>query len=263
VKVSVVVPTRNSERTLEACLLSIRAQTHGDVEIVVVDNHSTDATQSVGRQLSDRFATIGPERSAQRNHGAALAAGSHLLFIDSDMVLEPEVVRDCVALAAVAEAIVIPEESFGEGFWARCKTLERRCYLGDESIEAARFFTRDIFERVAGYDESMDAAEDWDLHERVRTAGGRFARTNATIRHDEGRLRLRALMAKKFRYGSAMQPYLEKHPERARAQLRLVRPAFVRHASDLLAEPFTGFGVVVMKSAEAAAGAAGLLRARL
>ena len=260
--VSVVVPTRNSGRTVEACLSSVRAQSHADVEIVVVDNHSTDATPTIAKRLSDRFATIGPERSAQRNHGAALASGTHLLFVDSDMVLDPGVVQECVELAGRAEAIVIPEESFGEGFWARCKRLERRCYLGDDSIEAARFFARDVFERVGGYDEQLAAAEDWDLHERVRQAGARVARTTAMIRHDEGRLRLSSLMAKKFQYGAAMRPYLAKHPERARAQLRLVRPAFVRNAGRLAAEPLTAVGVVVMKSAEAAAGAAGLLRAR-
>jgi glycosyltransferase involved in cell wall biosynthesis len=261
--VTVVVPTRNSARTLEACLSSIRAQTYPDVEIVVVDNHSRDATQTIGRRLSDRFATTGPERSAQRNHGAALAAGSHLFFVDSDMVLSPAVLQECVELADRADAIVIPEESFGEGFWARCKTLERRCYLGDESIEAARFFSREIFDRAAGYDEQLAAGEDWDLHERVRAAGGRFARTNALIHHDEGRLRLSALMAKKFRYGTAMRPYLAKHPELARSQLRLVRPAFVRNRHDLLGDPVTALGVIAMKSAEAAAGAAGLVRAWL
>jgi glycosyltransferase involved in cell wall biosynthesis len=260
--VSVVVPTRDSARTLEACLESVRAQSYPDVEIVVVDNHSTDATLAIATRLSDRFATIGPERSAQRNHGAALAAGTHLLFVDSDMVLDRRVVQECVEIAGRAEAIVIPEESFGEGFWARCKRLERRCYLGDESIEAARFFARDVFERVGGYDEELAAAEDWDLHERARQAGARVGRTSAMIRHDEGRLRLTRLMAKKFQYGAAMRPYLAKHPERAKAQLRLVRPAFVRHAGRLAAEPFTGVGVVVMKCAEAAAGAAGLLRAR-
>lgn len=261
--VSVVVPTRNSGRTLEACLSSIRAQTHPDVELVIVDNHSTDATPEIAGRLGDRFATIGPERSAQRNHGAVLATGSHLLFVDSDMVLHPRVVEECVELADRAEAVVIPEESFGEGFWARCKTLERRCYLGEESIEAARFFSRDVFARVGGYDENLAAAEDWDLHERVRAAGGRLARTKAMIRHDEGRLRLRSLMTKKFRYGSAMRPYIAKHPELARSQLTLVRPAFIRHRRDLLAEPLTALGVIAMKSAEAAAGVAGLARARL
>ncbi|WP_255696395.1 glycosyltransferase [Allobranchiibius sp. GilTou73] len=42
--VSVVVPTRDNERTIDSCLASVRAQTHVDVELIVVDNHSTDAT---------------------------------------------------------------------------------------------------------------------------------------------------------------------------------------------------------------------------
>ena len=75
-RVSFVVPTRNTERTLAACLASVRAQDHPDVELVVVDNASTDGTAAIAREHADIFEAAGPERSAQRNRGATLASGS-------------------------------------------------------------------------------------------------------------------------------------------------------------------------------------------
>jgi arabinofuranan 3-O-arabinosyltransferase len=160
-----------------------------------------------------------------------------------------------------AGAVVIPEESFGEGFWARCKGLERSCYVGDAKIEAARFFTRDLFEQLGGYDEELVGGEDWDLHERARRAGAMIGRTTSFIRHDEGRLELRALLAKKFRYGKTLGRYARKHPGLARSQLQPVRPAFLRHRRRLLHDPTAAVGMVVMKLAEAGAGLAGLVAA--
>jgi GT2 family glycosyltransferase len=180
------------------------------------------------------------------------------------MVLEPDVIADCVELTATgAGAVVVPERSFGHGFWARCKALERSCYVGDPTIEAARFFSRAVFEQVGGYDETLNAGEDWDLHERVRRTGAAIARTRAYIDHDEGDLRLRDLLAKKFRYGTTIGEYLRKHPDLARTQLRLARPAFARHGRRLARQPLTAFGMLVMKAGEAGAGAAGLLAARV
>jgi glycosyltransferase involved in cell wall biosynthesis len=263
-KVSVIVPTRNSARTLRACLESIRAQTHPDLEVIVVDNTSTDATQQIAKRLADRLLVAGPERSAQRNRGAEAASGESLLFLDSDMVVGLSVVAECMALAAAgADAIVVPEESFGEGFWARCKALERSCYVEDSSIEAARFFTRDLFERIGGYDETLVGTEDWDLQERVNQASVRVERTEAWISHDEGRLELGALMAKKFRYGKTLGRYRRKHRALARTQFRLVRPAFLRHRRRLLRSPLLTSGMVVMKTAEAGAGIAGLVAATM
>jgi glycosyltransferase involved in cell wall biosynthesis len=94
--VTVVVPTKNSERTLEACLYSISHQNYEHIEIIVIDNHSTDSTKKVAIKFTDKFYTKGPERSVQRNYGVSKANGDYLLFIDSDMVLDKNVVSECL-----------------------------------------------------------------------------------------------------------------------------------------------------------------------
>jgi glycosyltransferase involved in cell wall biosynthesis len=263
--VSVVVPTRNSASHLRACLASIKGQTHSPLELIVVDNHSEDDTQEIARELADMVAVLGPERSAQRNEGARLSTGAYVFFVDSDMVLEPGVVAEAVALAAAGpRSVVIPEVSFGSGFWARCKALERSLYLGDETVEAARFFRRADFEAVGGFDEEMPAGpEDWDLHERIRATGVAVARTSALIYHDEGRPTLGSLARTKLYYGRGMATYIRKHPELARRQLTLVRPAFLRNWRALAADPVTAAGMVVMKTCEFAAGGVGLISERL
>lgn len=255
-----IVPTRNSARTLDACLDSIARQSYPDVEIVVVDNASSDATLEIASRFECAVLHIGPERSAQRNHGARHAGGSHLLFVDSDMVLEPEVVADCVSAArSGATAAIIPEVSFGDGFWAECKRLERSCYVGDDDIEAARFYERELFVRLGGFDEELNGPEDWDLSRRAASAGASIARVSSLIRHDEGRLELVALLKKKFRYGKSYLAYRRIHHTGARPQFRLVRPAFVRNRDALAAEPLTAAGMLVMKALEYSAGAAGAL----
>src|SRR3989344_7410236 len=130
--ISVVVPTKNSEGFLEQCLRTIKEQTYKNLEIIVVDNNSTDKTKEIAKKYTKLIFNKGPERSTQRNYGASKARGDYLLFIDSDMELTKNVVKDCIRRIQNTDigGLIIPEESFGKGFWARCKTLERSFYVG-------------------------------------------------------------------------------------------------------------------------------------
>lgn len=258
--VSVIVPTRNSERTLLACLTSIRAQSYTGVELIVVDNSSTDDTPRIAADLADRVATWGPERSAQRNRGERLASGDFLYFCDSDMRLEPDVVAQAVAIFTAEHevgAIVVPELSFGEGFWAGCRSLEKRLYLGDRSVEAARIFRRAAFQATGGYDEEMTGGEDYDLPDAIALAGWGTARTTSVAWHDEGRVQLRVVFAKKRYYGRGLPRWASHGVGRD----RLFRSSLVGHPFRLLRDPVHTAGLVMLKATDGAGLLAGALSA--
>jgi glycosyltransferase involved in cell wall biosynthesis len=241
--------------------LSIRSQDYRPIELIVIDNQSTDGTLQIASLHADVAETFGPERSAQRNRGALISTGNYLLFIDSDMLLERQVVGDCVdaAQASGLPAVVIPETSVGEGFLARCRALERSCYVGDDQIEAARFFLRDTFKACGGFDERLTAFEDWDLSRRLG-GGHSLPRTSSYVLHDEGTLRLAALLAKKKYYARSFALYLRKHGRSAVRQSNLIlRPAILRNWRRLLRHPVLAAGILSLKTLEAAAAGWGLL----
>lgn len=253
--VSVVVTTRNSAQTLEACLRSIRDQAYPATELVVVDNHSTDATLEIARRFAHQVATIGPERSAQRNHGASLASGQLLLFIDADMVLDPEVVAEGARILATgdAPAVIIPEETVGRGFWTACRALERDCYNGDDTIEAARFYTRAAFTGAGGFDTELNGGEDWDLSRRV-ARNRRLPRTRAIIHHDEGRTQLGTVYKKRRYYAPGYLAYARKHGRSATARGNpIFRAAYVRNWRTLGRHPLLTAGIFTLKAVELAA----------
>ncbi|MHB8433400.1 MAG: glycosyltransferase family 2 protein [Candidatus Tyrphobacter sp.] len=247
--VSIIVTTRNSSRTLEACLRSARAQTHPSIELIVVDNASTDSSVAIARSYADWVLTGGPERCAQRNAGVAVSAGEYVLIIDSDMVLESEVVRSCVERCGDGDAVAIDEVSFGDGFWARCKTLERGFYRGDRVVSAARFFRRRALVAVGGYDESLLGGEDWDVSMRI-VGRRQLVFAGAVISHDEGHPRLRDLLLKKLYYSRGLSRFLRKHGLGAVRRLNPVRGSLVRNIGAAAKHPVLGGGLVIMKTVE-------------
>jgi glycosyltransferase involved in cell wall biosynthesis len=252
---TVVVPTRNSERTIESCLRSLRDQSL-QCSVVVVDNHSRDATRSLADAYADLVIVGGPERSAQRNLGARAAPASVVGFVDSDMVVGPHVVEQAVqAIASGAGAVIVPERSFGEGFWAGVRAYERSFYEGAEAVEAARFFAWRVFDAIGGWDEELTGPEDWDLTLRARRIAP-VARCEDAIAHDEGRLRYLDACRKKAAYAVGLRRFAAKHGVRmlgATARRPYVRRPWV------LANA-RGAGLLALKAGEATAALATLLR---
>lgn len=249
--VSVVVTTRNSARTLRECLGSIRAQTYEPIELVVVDNASSDATASVASEYADSVIQAGPERCAQRNAGIAASSGEYVLVLDGDMVVDPQVVASCVERCAGTDGVAVDRAQSGRGFWARCKSLEADLYHGDRVVSAARFFRRRALLEVGGYDEALLGGDDWDVSMRVmRERPLPFA--DGCIRNDEGTVRLSERFLKQIYYGSSWRRFTKKHGAAALRRLNPARGAFLRNMPRLARHPVLAAGLVILKSTELA-----------
>jgi CelD/BcsL family acetyltransferase involved in cellulose biosynthesis/GT2 family glycosyltransferase len=262
VLVTVVVPTRNSGATLAACLNSLRQQT-APCAVIVVDNQSTDDTVAIAHRYADRVVDAGPERSTQRNLGARLAATPFVGFIDSDMVVSPTVVEEALTVLQGGDgAVIVPEQAVGDGFWAQVGKFEKIFYVGSPSVEAARFFHREVIAAAGGFDESFTGGEDWDLHLRVGQITS-VARIHGVISHDESSLRFLDRCAKKAYYAPGLRVFAHKHGSAALKSAVLDRP-YVRHPWRLVyPHPLLGAGLVALKSGELVAVGYGFIRDQL
>jgi glycosyltransferase involved in cell wall biosynthesis len=212
--VSVVISTRNAAATLEACLKSLKQQNYDDMEIIIADNFSTDNTREIGQRNGAIVLKCGPRPPhnnyftgpIQKKLGTLRASGEFIFLVDADMILEPGLMEECLELFEMgAQAIAVPEVSFGTGFWSSCKVAERKCYfeptLADWAIQACRFFERSTFKSIGGWDGVVGVFDDWDLVARLRSQGRKISRSRRCIFHNEGRLTLRRIIIKKYEMG--------------------------------------------------------------
>lgn len=263
---SVIVPTYNSANYLEACLKSIKNQSYENIDLIVIDNNSTDNTKEIARKYTGLVYNHGPERSAQRNFGVKHSKGEYVLIIDSDMELSTNVIKACVEAFQNKEklkALIIPEESFGEGFWANCKKLERSFYSGIDWQEAPRCFSKKAYEYLDGYDERITGWEDYDLPNRLECSYGQesIGRIKELIYHNEQKLSLFQTCKKKFYYAATLSYYFKKDTNKSRLvqQTSILKryAVFFAHPGKLFKNPFLGIGMLFMKTCEFASGAAG------
>lgn len=270
--VSIIIPTFNEEKNIGRCLESLASQTYQNLEVILVDDGSTDSTLKIAQGWQEKlrlkiFPKERGERSKTRNLGAKKSQGAYLLFLDADMELEKNVVAECIEVVGTnpqVKAIIVTEKALGKTFWNKCRSLGKSCYMGEDLIEAARFFERKTFEGLGGFDEKLVAAEDWDLTERVRKAGFTVGRTKSYVTHHEKETNPWQIFKKKYYYGQNLPLYLKKHPNLASEQWGLSRLSLFWRKKNLLAQqPLLTLGLFFLKFCEYAGGGLGILVSRL
>lgn len=261
--ISVVITTRNEESVIRDLLESIKKQTYKNREIILVDNNSTDKTCEIAREYTKKVYTKGPERSAQRNYGVEKAGGEYVVILDADQQLAPTTLQEVVDEFAgnfKMGALVIPEKSFGSGFWTQFKVFEREFYVGEDDIEAARFFRRSLFKEYGGYDLSITGPEDWDLPLRMRKAGVKIGRTKSFMLHNERVFNPWKSAKKKFYYASGASGYWKRHPEMISSQGNLLlRSVFFKKWRKLVSHPFLSIGMFFVRGLEMSGAGLGFL----
>lgn len=264
--VSVIITTKNEERNITNCLKSIHDQSYKNIEIIVVDNNSSDNTVELAKKFTADIFNKGPERSTQRNFGASKARGEYLIFLDCDMILRKNIVGDCVKKISsnpLLKAVTIPEESIGEGYWAQCKRLERSFYFGVDWIEAPRFFTLQVFKEFGGYDTKNTGTEDYDLPQRVKYKYGKesVGRIGTPLKHNEGKLSLTRTVQKKYYYSKKLGVYASKKENsnlfKQQSNLLGRYKIFFSRPDLLVKNPKYTVGLFIMKTSEFTAGGFG------
>lgn len=210
--VSVVVTTRNEAANIGACLDSVAKQSYPPerVEVIVVDNASTDATKHIAGGFTQHVYDHGPERSAQRNFGIGKATGKYVLYLDADMTLSADVLRECAEQCEKRNfaAVYIPERIVGNSFWIKVRDFERGFYNAT-CIDCVRFVNKAKFAEIGGFDETMTGPEDWDFDRRINGAGP-CGIIEAPIHHNEGAFDFARYLRKKAYYAGSFETYARK-----------------------------------------------------
>lgn len=229
--VSVVVLAKNSGETLRDCLVSIKKQTYRNLELIVVDNYSTDCTREIAKEFGAAVTVIGPERSAQMNYGGKMARGEYVYFMGSDFVLTPALLEECVDLAdAGCDAVIVWNVSDpSKSVWAKTRFYERLSYYGSGVYEGARFVSRDLFMKVGGYDEDIFANEDIALGRKLLRLGVRIGRTQQNYELHLGEPRtLKEFVFKTYYYSGNIRQYFKRYKDYSYALP--IRPTFFKRS---------------------------------
>jgi chlorobactene glucosyltransferase len=196
-RVSVCVPARNEAHNLPRLLASLNAQDHEDLEVIVVDDHSTDGTAEVAARHGVRVVRGEPLPDGWMGknwacwQAAQASTGDILLFVDADTVHEPAAVRTVAALLEDADvAAVIGRQTLGTlgeqlvaaYFWAALLSLISPERAEDPSrpedaMGNGQFcaYRRAIYDACGGHAGIRDVIiEDVALVRRAKHAGGRY-----------------------------------------------------------------------------------------
>ncbi|MGB9980380.1 glycosyltransferase [Methanobacterium sp.] len=180
IKVSVIMPVYNRVGTVKSAIDSVLTQTYRNIELIVVDDGSDDGTVELIEGIGDNRVVLLRNKSCHgvskaRNKALEVASGKYIAYLDSDNTWDPRYVAAMVGAflrLPDAEAIYSGQLLFKgnseKPFAARFGSFNRGLLLNRNYIDMNAFcHTRDIYNRLDGFDENLKRYVDWDLIMRI------------------------------------------------------------------------------------------------
>jgi len=245
--VSVVIPALNEERALSACLDSVLAQTHRDLEVLVVDGGSTDHTRELVAQyqaVDDRVRLVeNPRRipPAALNEAARAMRSDWLIRIDAHATVPPDYVERAYRHLSTGEWGGVGGRKDGVGYTdegrAIAVVLGSRFGVGNstyhhgtkvQTVDHIPFgaYPRTVIDKVGGWDETIPVNQDFEFDHRVREAGYELLFDPAMAIAWEVRPTIRSFWRQYRRYGRGKAQVVRLHPTSVSPR-HLAAPALV------------------------------------
>lgn len=175
---TVIIPVKKdaNEEFLKNCLQALSKQTYQDFEIFIVADKSTNSRlrKITGKFSKVRHVNAELSKSQARNLGAKKAKGEYLLHIDVDYILAPNMLAKSYKLIRQkkAKAIILRENvAPATNIWQKARRLEKNIIAEDKNLSAPQLIERRLFENMEGFDEKVDALDDWVLNLKLKKEG--------------------------------------------------------------------------------------------
>lgn len=177
--VSIIIPAYNEESYIKQTLVALGGSDYPSelLEIIVVDNGSSDNTVAIAQEFSDKVLSLKEGNvGAVRNMGAQYAAADILIFIDADCIVDSGwITRGAKCLRSEKDTVfggaykTSPQANWIEKLWLLENPKKTR--LQPDLLGGCIFISSDIFNRLGGFNERMTSGEDSDLSMRLRNMG--------------------------------------------------------------------------------------------
>jgi glycosyltransferase involved in cell wall biosynthesis len=178
--VSVIIPCYNGEAFLKEAIESALGQSYSRVEVVVVDDGSTDGTPEIAKAFPIRYIRQRNRGlTASRNLGVRESSGSYIVFLDADDRLLPEAIETGirVLLQNPECAMTVGDHRFVAADGSYLSHSRKTCLLTShyEALLKSNFiemissvlFRKSVLEEVGGFDTNLRVAEDYELYLRI------------------------------------------------------------------------------------------------
>lgn len=172
-KISIIIPCYNSAKSITRCLDGVFSQTYKNIEVIVVDDGSTDDLLVALTNCHKRLTILHQENKgapSARNYGFKMSTGELLLFLDADIVMRPDMLEKMYLALKTDLTASFAYSSFRWG-WKKFKLwpfdyekLKQMPYIPTSSLIRRESFP--------GFDESLKKFQDWDLFLTIAEHGG-------------------------------------------------------------------------------------------